>query len=455
MKFAQTAIAALSFAAAALTLAGCSSESQFPNPTGKGTFRAINGVSNTPVVTFRIEESVQENLAYRTGSDGRRIDDFEYNFNFDVSIPGEDDQRRIATTTQKIDADQDYTFALIGDVNSPEVVTWTSAERSFDEGATITEIRLAHLARSLGTVDVYFLADGAEPVLGTARGSYSYRDILPPFDTEAGNYSVVVTAPNDPTTVLFESNPGGYVAGSSMIVAIFDSTVDDTSAYTAQAISKTNIGTSFSMIDARALPTIQFVQGSEFIGTVDIYDDEALTNRIVTALPFGGIEPPIELPGSTNTFYYTPADSTATVLFEETFVLNPGVRHDLFTFGSDGSGFGVAEERNRQPAALYATLAANSTITTAGLELIQIYVVPPGASLEDEIPDTFTGVAVQEPPVANLAAGQYELVFALVADGVVTPLADRIPLELANGDVVRYVLFSTEDPNVINPQVLP
>lgn len=458
MKLAQTVLTTSRVAAAALVftlaLAGCSSESQFPDPTGKGTFRGINAVANSPVVLFRIEEAGRGELVYRTDSESQRIDDFEYNFNFDVRIPEQLDPLRVATVTQKIDPDQDYTFVLVGDINSPDVLTWTSAERIFADGENLTEIRLAHLAESLGTVDVYFVQEGAVPLLGEERGTYSYRDILPAFDVDPGVYSVVVTAEDDPSTVLFESRLGGYAAGSSMIVAVFDSTVDDTSAYTARAVSKTDAATSFSLPDARANTTVQFVQGSEFIGTADIYDDEALANRIVAGLPFAGIEPPIEREGTSNTFYYTPADTTATVLLEQTFSLSQGVRYDLFTLGNADSASGIALQRRRQPVGLYATLSVASTITTEGLEVIQIYVVPPGGSIDDELPRSVTGVALT-PPVANLLAGQYDMVFALLEDGVATPLADPVPLDLANGDVARYVLFSTEDPNVIDVQILP
>ena len=48
---------------AMLLLTACSGESQFPEPTGKGTFRAINAISTSPEMVFRLEEAGTETIA--------------------------------------------------------------------------------------------------------------------------------------------------------------------------------------------------------------------------------------------------------------------------------------------------------------------------------------------------------------------------------------------------------
>ena len=76
---------------AALVLAACTSDSQLPSPTGKGGVRGINAIPGSPVVTFRIEERSLGNLNYKNSSTPTLYDDFEYNFNFDIINPGEDE----------------------------------------------------------------------------------------------------------------------------------------------------------------------------------------------------------------------------------------------------------------------------------------------------------------------------------------------------------------------------
>ena len=96
----------------ALSLAGCTSESALPNPTGKGVVRAIHAIPGATSVTFRIEERTLGNINYGQASPPATYDDFEYNFNFDIFVPASRDATRIASVTQKVDADREHVFAL-------------------------------------------------------------------------------------------------------------------------------------------------------------------------------------------------------------------------------------------------------------------------------------------------------------------------------------------------------
>ena len=115
-------IAAL--AATTVVLAGCSDSSQFPEPTGKGALRAINAISTSPQFAFRVEESGADNrffvLNYRTASGTIRLDDFSYNFNFEVAFAGATSAERVATVPTQIEANRDYTFVITGAVADPD-----------------------------------------------------------------------------------------------------------------------------------------------------------------------------------------------------------------------------------------------------------------------------------------------------------------------------------------------
>ena len=82
---------------AALFATACTSESALPDPTGKGSVRAINAIPGSPSINFRIEERTLANLAYQESSAPAQYDDFEYVFNFNVDVPGESVSQRIAT----------------------------------------------------------------------------------------------------------------------------------------------------------------------------------------------------------------------------------------------------------------------------------------------------------------------------------------------------------------------
>ena len=132
----------------ALALGACTSESKLPNPTGKGSIRAVNAMPGSPDIRFLIEERLLSNVSYKQATAPVDFDDFEYNFNFDVLLPGESDPVRVATETVKIEKDREHTFVLTGDYMSPAVSVWTIDEREWTESETNFEMRFAHLAAS-------------------------------------------------------------------------------------------------------------------------------------------------------------------------------------------------------------------------------------------------------------------------------------------------------------------
>ena len=459
LRLAATTVAAL------LVLVACSDSQQFPSPTGKGSFRGINAISTSPELAFRIEETTRGGIAYGTVSRTTRIDDFEYNFNFDTFLPGDEERTRVATVRQKIDANKDYTFVATGSTASASVITWITDERTFEEGATVAQIQLAHLADSLGEVDVYFSVEGTTPMLGEERGTYSFGEILPAFDIEPANYTLTVTAPDDPGSVLYESPLAGYVASTALIVAIFDGTVDDTSAITARTLEAgvgTDIGTGTGtgtgavrrLPDARSGSTVRFVQGSEFLGTTDIYDDEGLTNRIVEALPFAGFSDEVERAQGETVLRYTPAGSTETILLEGQISLVQGRRYDYYTFGTSDALFAVGVTRNRQPVDVYAQVGVTNLLVGEENEDLFGYLLAPGETLADRALPDFSAAYGLPGPNLGVTAGTYDLVFTRSIEDT-TPIADPIPLSLSNGDVERFVIFPTPDPNVVDIKPQP
>ena len=106
---------------ATLALTACTSESKLPEASGKGGVRGINAMPGSPPMTFRIEERSLGSLTYKSSSVPSLYDNFEYNFNFDINIPGEEDPQRIASVAAQIEDGQDHVFVLTGDLTNPVV----------------------------------------------------------------------------------------------------------------------------------------------------------------------------------------------------------------------------------------------------------------------------------------------------------------------------------------------
>lgn len=449
----------LFYAIGVLALAGCSGGSQFPEPTGKGTYRGINAVADSPTLEFRVENAgivtgspFIDTVGFRTVSGGQRIDDFEYEFNFDYRFPSEDTPRRLAGLRQKIDADQDYTFVLTGSMANPSVSVLTTAEREFDEADTVFEARFSHLAASVGRVDVYFAAPGTAPVLGNARGTLDFGDTLDPQDLAEGEYELVVTAENDPATILYQSVGATYPARVRLIVSLFDGTVDDAAPLAARALPASSGAPLFTIPDARFGSTVRFVQASRDIATADIYDDEMLTNRVVADLEYQDITDEIPLASGETTFTYTAAGNPGVVQLERSVTAGTGNRYTVYSVGAGdnvGSQFVLDV---RRPVPVYAQF--NMLNADASRTSVLVYLLEPGGSIDDGTRPflsefgTFTGLF-------NIEPGDYELVVTENNLEEQTQLAPTIPLTLSEGDVIRLIAFATADPDVLDIRPLP
>lgn len=446
----------LIYAIGILALAGCSGGSQFPEPTGKGTIRGINAVADSPTVVFRVENSnesrFRQSIDFRSASVPQEIDDFEYEFNFEFQFPFENELRRFASQRQKIDADQDYTFVVTGSMANPGVSVWTSTVREFDAAETVFELRFAHAAESLGRVDVYFAAPGSAPALGNARGTLGFGDILDPEEFPEGEFELILTAENDPATVLYHSISATYQPRIRQIVAVFDGTVDDTSPLSVRGLP-VGSGDPLSFLpDARFGSTVRFVQASRDITTADIFNDEALTNRIVADHAYQDVTEELPIAAGETTFTYTAAGNPGAVQLEATVPAGTGVRYTLYSVGagdSVGPGFFLDV---RRPVAEFPQFALLNTDATR--ENLRIYVREPGTSINDA-DIVFTSAFGDFAGFVNLEPGDYEFVVTENSNENPAELAPPIPLTLAGGDVVRLIAFATADPNVLDIQPLP
>jgi len=424
----------------ALILAGCTSESKLPNPTGKGGVRAINAIPGAPGVSFRIEERLLDSLVYKASSKPVLYDDFEYIFNFDINVPGQSDQLRIVSVTQKIDVDREYVFALTGSVDTPTVTTWATDLRDWSGSETVFEARFAHLSLTLGDIDVYF-DDPANPLSPTNLvATLSYGEIMDVADFEEGTYSITITAAGDPNRIpLYASGELTFNAQSSQLLSIFDGNENDTSPYVVMAMSAAGQAQRFP--DPSFPPTIRFVNGARTLGTVDAYQDELLTDFVVGNLALGTATNDILTDMDAKTYYFTPAGSTATTLFsEDVGSPPPSTPTELVLIGTTDLWQGVNLTQDRSSV----STAAKLTIFHAAFNVsaFDIYVKDRDAPLEEnDIPTFFRVIYSLPSPTALLAAGSFDLY--ITENATKNVIAGPYALDLALGDVV--FLLGTDD----------
>ncbi len=437
-------------AALAITVAGCTTESNFPNPTGKGTVRAINAIKGSPSVVVLIEEASLGTIEYKEGTTPqKRWDDFSYRFNFDVLFPNEAERRRVASQTLQVVPDRDYTFVMTGDVASPNVSVVETAERDWDDTDTSFEARFMHLAPSLGAIDVYFAADGVAPAAGAEAASLSNGEIEENADFAEGEYVVTITTAGDPNDILYESTIGIFGARNSWTIAVFDGDENDLHPIAVRGIPVA--GSSILFADRNTRPQVRFVQLSIDLPVADIYEDEELTSLLHEDQAFGDVTAYGELDSGAKRFTYTPANDIGSTLFATDFVATIGVRADFFALGQAANRGGIALFAERRSVSTEARL--RFIHASVNQDRVDIYVVPEGETIDGEIPDRQDLLFSTSSPLLGYVTGNYDIY--VTPPNEQTILDGPFPVSIALGDIVDVMILDRVDPSFVELRILP
>ena len=424
-----------------LLLAACTSDSSFPNPTGKGDVRAINAIPGSPAIGFFIEEVGLAEIAYKISSAPAEYDDFSYNFRFEYSNPGDSAPTVLGTQNLKIEADQDHIFLLSGSLDAPEFTVWTAPSRTFADTDTVFEVRFAHASPTLGDVDVYFEDPAVVPGTNPPAATLAFGEIADAVDFAAGIYVMTVTAAGDPGIVHFSSRETDLLPRFAHVMTIFDGDESDTAPVVVR--SMTAVGNPLALADANFPSQIRLVHGASTLQAVDVYDDEALTSLVVAGLDFKTATPYLDAVSAERTFYFTPAGSTATVLFQRIIGAPlPGTYNDLFLIGDTDDWLSVFLVPNRA----LTTNTAKLRIFHAALnhDLLDIYYVDRGAELNTDAILLFRAGYGAAVPTLLLQEGDIDLYFTVA--GEETVVAGPYPVDATLNSRFELVIVDVVDP---------
>ncbi|MDH3620815.1 MAG: DUF4397 domain-containing protein [Gammaproteobacteria bacterium] len=428
--------------AGALLLAACTSESNLPTPTGKGAIRAINAIPGSPELGFLIEEVSLGGFTYKSSTAPEEYDDFSYNFSFQILYPGDQDFTRLATETLKVEADRDHIFLLTGDVNAPTVTVWNGDIRTFDAADTVLEARFSHASTLLGAVDVYFDPPGVAPGTNPPAATLSFGEIVDPADFEAGPYVLTVTAAGDPGIVHFESDEASLLAQFAHVITIFDGDENDTAPIHVR--SMTSVGNPLVFTDANYPPQVRFIHAARTLEAVDIYDDDVLTSLVYAGLDLKGTTGYLDTLSETRTFYFTPANSIATILFEQEISAPAlGSYADIYLFGDTDAWAGVRFIPDRQRVSIsFKVRLAHGALNHAEFD---VYLTERDVPLtEDDLPTLVNVAYGLVSPRITLAEREVDLY--ITVRGERTIIAGPYPIDATLGGSLELLVVDTVDP---------
>jgi len=364
-------------------------------------------------------------------------DNLEYTFNFQTLLAGATAVERVASQFLKVEADKDYTFVISGALAAPDITIWEADQREWVGSETVFEARMANLAESLGSIDIYFADAVIPPALGGQIATLAFGEIAAPVDFEAGDYVMTITPAGDDSTILFTSNVVTIQAQSQFMMTVYDGDENDLSPVAVRLFNLSSAG-SGALLDSRFPP--------------DIYIDDPLTVPVVTDHAFKDITTFINVTSGVVPITYTPPGNTGTTLVDVDVTVFNGTRTDFFVLtDADGADVTVSNIVDRRSIQTRARLSFMNT--AGGRPGIDIYLVPDGDLLEDKFP-IVPGYPTGFPPVQiPVFPGIYDIYVTDIGEDIV--LSGPNTLDLDFGDVVETIIYENVDPTVVDFAIIP
>jgi hypothetical protein len=420
------------------TLAGCGSGTSDP-PTDPGVLRFLHAIPELDTLTMTYDGQELGGFGYTELKGLNRPGDGRHDVEIDVRLPGDDapfenlDVRTAVARAQ--------TFVLTGTLEDHEIVSWEEPARDWvaelDGSGEVTELEVSfgHASRSYGTVDVYLGEEDLDPAEETPVATLSYGDMEPALELESGEHEIVVATAGDPADVLFRTGGLTLPSATSIMFVLFDG---------AELIGgqprllMRSMGPGFSgiLVDVSEPARLRAVHSAKGTGKIEVRTG---TNDdvIIPEVAYGTASDYIELNSGSRTLSFAKVADPDDEL--DTQTINPGPGTDLTVL--------VAGEPDQIVSGSFSD-DHRSVITHARFRVINgadtfgpstdVYLVEPGASIEDELPVTIA-VFLSATGYIAIDEGDYDM--------ILTPrngkefASGRIPVSLVNGGVYTVVVL--------------
>ena len=419
-------------------------ESSRPVATGKGDIRGINAMVTAPNIGFLIEERSLADMGYKETSGFNNFDDLTYDFNFDIFLPGELTATRVATQSVDVLADHQHTIVVSGTIANPSTLLWEDPVREWAESETVFEAIFAHLAPSIGDVDVYLAPTGTPPLPGAEIGSLTNGARLAGMDFEDGEYELILTAQGDPATILYRSIPIISAARTRVTIAIFDPDPSITGDVAVSLV--TDSGVASPIPDANFPAQLRMLHAAFGVENVDGYFDSNFTSLIYAAIGFQGLSTYVDIADVTTTLTLTQVGNSGATIHEGDIIVAPTSKRTAILGGTLAEPFFFLAVDDARPLETFPVVRLiNLSVNT---ESVNVYLLEVGTPTEDTTLPAFSGFPASfDTGFFGAQEGLQEITLTLV--GETTPIATPLILDLANGDIVDIVIVDTVDPSLL------
>ncbi len=410
--------------------------------------RGINSIVTSPELIFLTEERPMGNVNYRGVAGFTQWDDLSYNFNFDVIRPNAAEAERLATQAIDVVANFEHTTVLTGTIANPSLLYWEAEAREWDGTESVYEVDFVHLSPQLGQVDVYYDLTGTVPVVGNELGTLDFGDRIPYLELEQDDYELILTAPGDPSTIIFQSPGVTRLPRERITFALYDTDPSIVAATGVGIIFES--GASQGVPDVNSPPQLRLSHASFGVGNIDGYLNNDFGTVVFPNVGFDQSSPYIESSETVLPVDVTPTGDPATVLVEADIQRINNSRRSLLFWGLPGTHFLRVLQHDARPIEIFPVVRL--THLSANVDDVDIYVVAPGTVLDETVVPLFNGAI---PGISTgffaVEVGMTEYIITL--PGEKTPIAAPVVFDQAAGEVLDLIVVDTADPAVVEIRI--
>jgi len=384
-----------------LGLAACSGEERTRPPSVRVT--VVNTAPSQPELNFKRVQRVEGALDYKaTGTFSWDSD--TYTFNVDaVSLDGS--TAPVLSFVKELVPGTEYTILLteVDVAGQIEVQEWILESPTATIAATDTVITPAHAAPSLGQVDVYLEAPGADLAAANPLGTLNFMESLPPVTGTSGDVEFSITDAGLPGNVRLRSTAFGLPGGSPVTFAILDGANEGLAPFYVLAVG----GTSVLLSDQDLQAGLRAINTSTDREALEVALDSDFAPALLPGVAFGTMTDYALFTAGERNLTVTPTSNPGGALeIDEPFVSIPGQIGTWLIAGDPGSLSATFTLDDRRAIAGESKLALyNGAFLFTG---VNVYIVAPGTDLDTVLP------TASLPQRASLSAtrflaGDYEL----------------------------------------------
>ncbi len=381
----------------------------------------VHAAPSQGAIDFLREERTATNLSYKI-SDRAVFDSDVYDFHFEIRPAGAATERLVSFSHQLV-AGTDYTIVAteVGGQLQELILEAPSPDRD----ATDVQVASLHVAPTLGAVDIFIEAPGADLLSAVPRGTISFGEDLAPGPIGPGDYELTLTAVANPADVLLKSTSFSLAAGLSMLFSIVDG-ANEGIAPLAVVVSG---DASFSFVDRNLLSGIRVINAISDRSMLDVGIDNEFSPPLFPAVAFGTVSAYDEsiAPGS-HDLTASPAGNPSVLEVNFPFAIDAGRLGTFFIANPPGATTTIFSVDDYRPITGEAKL--NLYNAAQLFTSVDIFITPPAFDLNTIFP--FSSLAPGG-AASGIAITQGDFEVTVREGGTVNVLAGPTPITLNAG----------------------